>query len=157
MCKRLQGRGGADTRPLSPTSVRTVSQAPCWVLYKYGPHDNLLGRWGYPILQMGTPRLSGQMNHPCIMWLKFEAVSGTQNSGKGFQELGCWRDGESQAPGLRGHLPSCTVCGNEILRDPGHLPRFPGKTFQLLPCPSSQLLVQQPHLQQPSQGAPVGG
>ena len=121
MCKRLQGRGGADTRPLSPTSVPTVSQAPCWVLYKYGPHDNLLGRWGYPILQMGILRLSGQMNHPCIMWLKFEAVGGTRNSGKGFQELGCWRDGESQAPGLRGHLPSCTVCGNEILRDPGHL------------------------------------
>lgn len=35
---------GTDIQPWPPTSAPIMSQASRWVLYKYGPHNNLGGR-----------------------------------------------------------------------------------------------------------------
>lgn len=69
-------------------------------------------RWGH--------RLSRQASCPGSMWLSFETVGGTQNSGKSSQELGCRRDGGIL--GLRPLRPLVILLHlqeSEILRDPG--------------------------------------
>lgn len=105
MGKHLQGRGGADARP--PASVPAASQAPCWVLDTHGSHDNLLGSWRGPVLQMGTRRLRGQVTGPGSVRLKFELLGlrtlGKVSRSRGAGETGYlrpWASGATRDPGV---------------------------------------------------------
>lgn len=67
------------------------------------------------------------MNCPVACVLRLDLVSGTQNSGKGFQELECWRDGglrawSSESLGILSYLQESEIL--ESLREPG----APGET-----------------------------